>query len=174
MALFTLFTWAAVAFAAGYVYLQLSQKKRKPLPPGPKPLPILGNLLDFPPANVPEYLHWMKHKDVYGPISSVTVLGMTLVLIHDQHVAHHLLEKIASKTSGRPDNIFANELCGYRSIILCQGYTPTFRHSRKLLHQELGTVSSAAKFRKQQEVEVNKQLVQALHRPRELIDHFKV
>lgn len=37
---------------------------RPPLPPGPRGLPIIGNMLDMPKDY--EWLHWSKHKDLYG------------------------------------------------------------------------------------------------------------
>jgi hypothetical protein len=40
--------------------------------------------------------------------------------------------------------VMANQLCGYEAIVIYQSYTPMFRRYRKLLHRELGTVSSAA------------------------------
>lgn len=156
------------------IYKQSTQKRRRKLPPGPKSHPIVGNLKDFPPTDgTPEYQHWLKHKDRYGGISSVTVLGMTLITIHDKKVAHELLEQSSSKTSGRPTMVMANKLCGYESIVLCQGYNPTFRRCRKLLHQELGTKVSAAEFRGVQETEVNRQLVRALNEPEKWLEHFK-
>jgi hypothetical protein len=154
-------------------YQQLSQKGRRKPPPGPKPVPLLGNVADFPPDGVPEHLHWLKHKDIYGPISSVTVLGMTLVLVHDRDVARDLLERLASKTSGRPSMVMANKLCGYEAITICQSYTPTFRRYRKFLHQELGTKISSAQFRKLQEDEVKRQLVRALRDPQGWLEHYK-
>lgn len=158
----------------GYVaYWQSTQKSRHRLPPGPKPLPILGNIKDFPPDGVPEYQHWLRHKDLYGGISSVTVMGMTLVIIHDKKTAHELLEQTSSKTSGRPSMVMANKLCGYESIVLCQGYNPTFHRYRKYLHQELGTSASAAQFRGAQEIEVNRHLVRALNEPTKWIEHYK-
>ncbi|EAQ92026.1 hypothetical protein CHGG_00261 [Chaetomium globosum CBS 148.51] len=115
----------------------------------------------------------MAHKDLYGDISSVTVMGMTLVLIHNKEMAHELLEKMASKTSGRPTMVMANKLCGYESIVVCQGYTPTFRRYRKYLHQELGTTVSAARFRDTQEIEVGRQLVRTLKEPGKWLGHCK-
>lgn len=43
-----------------------------PLPPGPKPKPIIGNLGDLPPAGAREWEHWAKHKDLYGKDSPLT------------------------------------------------------------------------------------------------------
>lgn len=141
--------------------------------PGPTPLPLLGNITSFPPSNdTPEYLHWLKHKDAYGPVSAVSVLGTTLIIIHDRSLAHKLLEKEASKTAGRPEMTMANELCGYKRIVLCQGYTPDFKQSRKFLHRELGTSVSAAQFRDAQESEVKRLLVRTLREPEKWVEGF--
>ncbi|KAF9869769.1 o-methylsterigmatocystin oxidoreductase [Colletotrichum karsti] len=164
----------AAALVAFIAYSQSSRKSSQlELPPGPKPLPVLGNVKDFPPDGTPEHLHWLKHKDLYGPISSVTVMGMTLVIVHDKKMAHDLLDQVASKTSGRPSMVMANKLCGYESIVVCQGYNPMFRRYRKFLHQELGTKVSAAQFRDAQESEVSRQLVRALREPERWLEHYK-
>jgi Cytochrome P450 len=176
MAISSLLQWGIVALIAYLAYrysFHWAGRRRTNLPPGPKPLPIVANAQDFPPAGVPEFQHWIKHKDLYGPISSVTVLGTTLVIIHDKKAAHDLLEQNANKTSGRPTMVFANKMCGYESIVLCQGYNSTFRHYRKLLHRELGTKVSAAQFCDIQEIEVNRQLVRALNEPGKWLEHFK-
>ena len=100
-------------------------------------------------------------------------MGMTLIPIHDKDMAHDLLEQTSSKTSGRPTMVMASKLCGYESIVICQGYNPTFRRCRKYLHQTLGTKVSAAQFRDIQEIEVNRQLMRGLKEPEKWIDHFK-
>lgn len=173
MAVFASLLWLFVILSV-YIIVQKWSSRRKPnLPPGPKPLLLLGNIKDFPPPGKLEYEHWLEHKDKYGPISSVTVMGMTLVMIHDKEMAHDLLDQMASKTSGRPEMIMANKLCGYESIVVCQGYTPAFRRYRKYLHQELGTKVSAAQFVGVQETEVNRQLVRGLREPEKWISHLK-
>lgn len=37
-----------------------------PLPPGPKGKPILGNISDLPAPGTADWVHWLKHKDLYG------------------------------------------------------------------------------------------------------------
>ncbi|KAI3549231.1 O-methylsterigmatocystin oxidoreductase [Colletotrichum abscissum] len=165
--------WSILALASFVIYSRRRTPNQRKLPPGPKPLPLLGNIRDFPPEGTPEHLHWLKHKDLYGPISSVTVMGMTLIIVHDKNMAHELLDQNASKTSGRPSMVMANKLCGYESIVLCQGYTPMFRRYRKFLHQELGTKVSASQFRSVQECEVGRQLIRSLERPESLLEHYK-
>lgn len=154
-------------------YLRSQQKGHRSLPPGPKPWPLLGNMADFPPAGMPEHLHWLQHKDLYGGLSSVTVMGTTLVLIHDRRMAHELLEQTSLKTSGRPEMMMANKMCGYEAITICQSYTPMFRRYRKLLHMELGTKTAAAQFQGLQEDEVKRQLMRALRDPDNWLEHYK-
>lgn len=100
----------ALAFAFWSVQKLFFTKRKLPLPPGPKGLPIIGNIRDLPPPGIPEWQHWIKHRDLYGPISSVTALGTTIVLIHDRDMAIELLEKKSAKYSARPVMIFANEM----------------------------------------------------------------
>jgi hypothetical protein len=174
MALIALTLLAATLSLLYLLCNHYTQTQRADRIPGPPPLPLLGNITSFPPTNgTPEYLHWLAHKTTYGPISAVSVLGTTLVNIHDRALAHELLEKEAAKTAGRPEMMMANELCGYKRIMLCQSYTPAFKQSRKLVHRELGTVMSAAQFRGAQEIEVGRQLVRTLREPEKLLEHFR-
>ncbi|BCR93381.1 uncharacterized protein AKAW2_10427A [Aspergillus luchuensis] len=77
-----------------------------PLPPGPKPKPIIGNLFDLPANGEADWLHWYKHKKTYGPISSVQVFGETLIIINDARIAVELLEKRSATHSDRPSLTF--------------------------------------------------------------------
>jgi hypothetical protein len=165
--------WGIAALVAYVVYQQAIRKPRRKLPPGPKPYPFLGNLKDLPPDGTPEFQHWLKHKDLYGGISSVTVLGMTLVFIHDRRMARELLEQNSSKTSGRPEMVMARKLCGYDRIVVCQTYDAGFRRCRKYLHQELGTKASTVQFCYAQELEANRQLIRALNEPEKWMEHCK-
>jgi hypothetical protein len=45
-----------------------------------------------------------------GSISSVTVMGQTLVILNDKQLAFELMEKRSSIHSSRPKQIFAGEM----------------------------------------------------------------
>lgn len=57
-------TAAVLLLIAGLVKPKKSAKL--PLPPGPKALPLLGNLKDMPTPGSPQWEHWAKHRDLYG------------------------------------------------------------------------------------------------------------
>ena len=42
------------------------QRKHAPYPPGPKPLPFLGNVFDLPKQGEQEWHFWARHKRLYG------------------------------------------------------------------------------------------------------------
>ncbi|KAK7212547.1 hypothetical protein V2G26_019725 [Clonostachys chloroleuca] len=146
---------------------------RSDLPPGPRPLPIVGNIRDLPTGETPEYQHWLEFKNLYGPISHVSILGQPLIIIHDRHAAHQLLEKTSTRTSGRPRMHFGADLCGYGTLLSFQQYNKTFRQHRKLVHQQLGTKAAAARFRDIQDVESRRFLFRILETPEDLMKHVK-
>ncbi|OAA38298.1 Cytochrome P450 [Metarhizium rileyi] len=143
----------------------------KSRPPGPKGVPVLGNIRDFPPKGVPEFKHWLLHKDLYGPMSSVRVLGQTIILIHDRDAAHEVLTKSSSKTSDRPASEFATNLCGYDRLFVLRGDDKRFRRCRKLVHQHLGTKTTAAKFDHDQNLATHQLLLRLLTDPDGLFNH---
>jgi hypothetical protein len=167
--------WILVILAVGYlVYRQLFSKPTLPgrLPPGPKPLPIIGNLGDLPPAGKPEHEHWLKHKDLYGPVSSVTVLGRQIIILHSREAIQELMEKTSLKTSGRPALEFGY-MCGYDEYFSLHQYTETFRLNRKFVHKQLGTKELILRYQGVLETEVAHLLLRALETPQHLIQHFR-
>ncbi|RDA93384.1 hypothetical protein CP533_1961 [Ophiocordyceps camponoti-saundersi (nom. inval.)] len=142
------------------------------LPPGPKPLPLVGNIRDMPPKDVPEFQHWLAHKDVYGPISSVTVMGNTIVIIHDRQAATHLLEQQSLKTSGRPQMNFA-DMCDMSQFIPCLSYTDDLRRRRKLVSQVLGTEGRVKQFYDRMEIESQRFLDWTLTSPEKIFQHLE-
>lgn len=50
------------------------KKSSKSLPPGPPGMPILGNIADLPPVGVQDWMHWIKHNDLYGMCASSSTL----------------------------------------------------------------------------------------------------
>ena len=79
-----------------------------PYPPGPKPLPLLGNLLD-----VPSSYYWLRYSDwakKYGDINHIRVFGQHTVILNSIEACTDLLEKRSAKYSDRPRFPMMNEL----------------------------------------------------------------
>jgi hypothetical protein len=91
-------------------YLAHSNKTGRPLPPGPKGLPLLGNVNDLPKPGVLECHHWAEHRELYGPISSLTVLGQPFIIINDAQLALELLRDRSATYSARPHMVFSSDM----------------------------------------------------------------
>ncbi|KAI0061732.1 cytochrome P450 [Artomyces pyxidatus] len=74
---------------------------RKPsLPPGPKPLPVIGNLFNVPTkAPWAIYANWAEQ---YGEIMSMTVLGKVIIVLNSSKAVRELLDKRGPVYSDRP------------------------------------------------------------------------
>jgi cytochrome P450 len=165
-----------IIVALAFIIYRLFFRKKDnllPLPPGPKPLPLVGNINDFPPPGVPEFEHWLPFKDKYGPVSSVNVLGQTIVILHDAEAVIELLEKTSLKTSARAQFLFASEMCGFSDFLPAMQYEDEFRQHRKYIHQQLGTRALAARFSDIQDVESKRLLLRVLNDPENLVEHIK-
>src|SRR5579871_2792544 len=137
----TLINLSLVAVGILFVVIKtlFREKRHAPLPPGPKAKFIIGNLADLPPAGEQEWQHWLKHKEAYGPISSVTVFGQTLVIINDFSMAVELLEKRSALHSSRPRMIFCSEMVGWEHVLALLPYSDRMRTYRKNIHGIIGS-----------------------------------
>ena len=167
-------TFVALIAFIGLLLYQKQSRRRGGLnvPPGPTPLPIIGNVFDLPPKGEAEFLHWFKHKDTYGPISSINVMGLTLVIFHDKDAAYAVMGKKAQKTAARPQLNFAT-LCGFENFLITHQYNTTYRLHRKMVQQEIGTKALSAGFYPIQEKEALHFTLQTLHDPENILQHLK-
>ncbi|KZT58538.1 cytochrome P450 [Calocera cornea HHB12733] len=78
------------------------------LPPGPNPIPVLGNLA--PPKDYrTTFKRWA---DQYGDIMTMKLLGMPSIVLNSRRATAEILEKRAASTFGRPEMVMAQELVG--------------------------------------------------------------
>ncbi|KAB8248624.1 cytochrome P450 [Aspergillus flavus] len=172
-----LLTLGSVFLGLAFLYfvkiVLLRKKTLALLPPGPKLKPIIGNLRDLPRPGQQEWTHWLKFKELYGPISSVSMFGQTIVILNDRQAAFDLMEKRSAIYSSRPRLVFAAEIVGWEDVVTLQGYTNRFRSYRKAMHRVLGTKELMSRFNPLQDVEVRRFLLRILQKPDELIQHIK-
>ncbi|KAG9247444.1 cytochrome P450 [Calycina marina] len=158
-----------------YLISRLVQRRRNglPLPPGPKGLPLLGNINDMPKPGDREWEHWVKHKELYGPISSVTVMGQTMVIINDAEIAFDLLRDRYAKHSSRAPMVFAGDIVGFNKSISMRPYDESWRVQRKNIAKVTSNAASLKMFDAVQEVETAHFLLNVLESPDKLFDHIR-
>ncbi|KAF2124167.1 cytochrome P450 [Dothidotthia symphoricarpi CBS 119687] len=157
-----------------YSLSYLRSKNEKPLPPGPKGIALLGNVSDMPPPGTLECHHWLKHKDIYGPISSVTILGTTFVIINDAQMAFELLSNRSATHSSRPHQVFSCDMVGWNNSLAMSPYADSFKMHRKNIAKVASSNVALSVFDRIQEVEAAHFLLNMLESPEALFDHIRM
>ncbi|KAM0451588.1 hypothetical protein ACHAPV_009929 [Trichoderma viride] len=169
----TIIIQALIALLSFAIYHQLFRNpKKKNLPPGPKGLPLIGNVFDLPPKGTPDYIHWKSVTDKYGPIASITILGRRLIFIADKQDAHEILEKKCSTSSGRPDFEFS-KYSGFGGIVAVHQQTREFKVHRKFMHKGLGTKLLVSKYADVLELHAGLLLLETIKAPEQILRHLE-
>ncbi|KAF9022861.1 cytochrome P450 [Hymenopellis radicata] len=125
----------AVAFA--FVALLKPRRRRTsalPLPPGPKRLPIIGNLLNRPSHNV--WLTYSKWAKQYrSDLVSMQVLGQTVIIVNSAETANELFERRSTVYSDRPTFRMLNTVMKWDWNFVFMRYSDHWRLCRKTFHQ---------------------------------------
>ncbi|KAF8266320.1 cytochrome P450 [Lactarius quietus] len=99
-------------------------------PPGPRPLPLVGNILD-----VPTSFSWLTYTELsrkYGDIMSLHIFGTVIIVLNTTKVTKDLLDKRGDIYSDRPViQIF--EMMKLWWLVPFARYADFWRHARKLL-----------------------------------------
>jgi cytochrome P450 len=94
------FIAAALAGTLALLVLRNRSRHSLPLPPGPRPLPLIGNLLDVPKEK--DWLTYRAWNDQYGDIVYINALGQKVVVLGSAQAVNDLLEQRGSIYSDRP------------------------------------------------------------------------
>ncbi|KAF8891878.1 cytochrome P450 [Infundibulicybe gibba] len=129
---YILFSWLVV-IATTIAYRRWQISRRPPLPPGPKGLPLLGNIRDIPSSR--QWLAYTEWAKVYGEIVYLEALGKPLVILNTLNAARELLERRSSIYSDRPHMVMANDLMGWTWDFGHLSYSDLWRRHRKMFHQ---------------------------------------
>ncbi|THH19211.1 hypothetical protein EW146_g1905 [Bondarzewia mesenterica] len=141
-----------------------------PYPPGPRSLPIVGNLFDVPQtASWVTYGKWAKK---YGDLLSVNMLGKTVVVINSAEVAKELLDKRGSVYSDRP-SIPMHDLMSFNSFsLVTMRYGNQWRTGRKVADQCL-RLNAAVTYRPMQKRKAHEFLRNIMRDPDNFLGHIK-
>ena len=142
------------------------------MPPGPLPLPFIGNKLAIP-KSAP-WIQFEKWSRIYGPVFTLWIGRRPTVVISDPRIAGDLLEKRSNKYSSRPRFVVLGELYWDNASILVQQYNKQWQIRRKLLHQALSP-SALRLYKPVQEAEATRLCHTLLSLPEayeSLVDRF--
>ncbi|KAJ5717390.1 Cytochrome P450 [Penicillium malachiteum] len=105
------------------------------LPPGPTPLPFLGNQYIIPKSS--PWIQFEEWSHTYGPIFTLWIGRRPTIIISDPNIAVELLEKRSTNFSSRPRFVVMGELYWNNAGILVQPYGKEWQIRRRMLHQAL-------------------------------------
>jgi hypothetical protein len=103
--------YVAGTVAGLFVFATLKRQAARrtlPYPPGPKPLPLIGNMFDFPKEK--EWLTYRAWNERYGDVVYAEALGTKLLVLGSIAVVNELMEGRGAIYSTRPSTVMMNEL----------------------------------------------------------------
>ena len=129
------------------------------MPPGPLPIPFLGNASILPKSSA--WITFQQWSDKYGPMFTIWQGRRPTVVISDPQITYDLLEKRSNKFSSRPRTVAMGELLWEMGSILVQPYGKEWSIRRKLLHAAL-TPRALRLYKPTQEAEATRLCLQLL------------
>ncbi|KAH7335607.1 cytochrome P450 [Rhizoctonia solani] len=140
------------------------------LPPGPKQMPLIGNVHQMPPKE--DWLAFSAWSKQYGDMFYLSVLGKPLVVVNSIQIASDLLDKRSANYSERPTFQMAGETMGWSKSVVLSQYGDRLKRYRKLLQSVLGR-SSAPRFRPLQQQEALRFALRMMKTPEDLVQHIR-
>ncbi|CAJ2501106.1 Uu.00g039590.m01.CDS01 [Anthostomella pinea] len=154
---FGLMIIGAVLISRLLIFLVRGSSQR--LPPGPKPLPIIGNLRQLPKSL--QWLHFYHWSKKYGPIMHLSVAGQPLIILSTNQAAQDLLGRRSAQYSDRSRMVMAGELVTKNMHMLIRPYDAAYRlHQR--MEAPLLNAKAASCYRPPQELEARQLLFDLL------------
>ncbi|EIW55755.1 cytochrome P450 [Trametes versicolor FP-101664 SS1] len=145
-------------------------RRRRNLPPGPKPKPLIGNLFDFTLKEL--WVRATEWAEQYGDMVYVQIFGQGVLFINSYTAAVDLFEKKGTLYADRPHMVMAAELCGCENIIAFAGLGDGFRRHRKMMQSAL-SASSIPSYRPLVVAETYPFLRRMMESPQNYMTHLR-
>ncbi|OCH93695.1 CyP450 monooxygenase [Obba rivulosa] len=163
--------WAGLALTLWRRYLKSSRSSIStlPLPPGPKPLPLVGNILDVP-TTLPwrTYAEWAK---TYGDIIHMRSFGQTIIILNSYSTVIDLFEKRSSNYSNRLQTEMPI-LMGWGWDFAIMEYGQRWRRHRRAFHQFFNQ-SAVREYEPQVKAASRRFLRHLYSEPRDFANHIR-
>ncbi|TCD62443.1 hypothetical protein EIP91_006905 [Steccherinum ochraceum] len=164
-----------VVLAAGALLFSLHappwiwSRSSLPLPNGPKPLPLIGNVHQLPEEYQERaFFEWGRQ---FGSLVFAKFFGRSVVIINSVDVARDLMEKRGAHYSDRPRFTLFGEMLEAGGTLPLQPYDGRFRKLSGWIHDAF-TPSALQTYRDLQRRETNVLLQSFLSQPYDFQAHF--
>ncbi|KAL2012154.1 hypothetical protein VTN00DRAFT_4872 [Thermoascus crustaceus] len=164
----TVLVAALVVLAVDYAHMLYLHYK---MPPGPLPLPIIGNT-HLLPENKPWIYFEQLAKEYRAPLITFWIGRNPTVWICDAWTASELLDKRAGIYASRPRMVVFGELGSGQSNLVTMYYGERWRIHRKLTHHGVG-LQQVRSYRGFQNDESKVMAYSLLSTPEEYVNHFE-
>lgn len=139
---------ASIGIIAYTVFRSSSTLKR--LPPGPRGIPVLGNLLQVPVLRpYPQFREWAKQ---YGSIFSLKLGPQNVIVLNTAQASNELLNERSKIYSSRPPPHVAHDIMSAGQRLVFLPYDKEWKTARRTLISAIGPQASKA-LRSVQELE---------------------
>ncbi|PFH53325.1 hypothetical protein AMATHDRAFT_55202 [Amanita thiersii Skay4041] len=138
------------------------------LPPGPRGIPIIGNLHQIPKRPWFQFKEWTKQ---YGPIFYLNIAGQRTLVLGSHKVTGDLLDRRANIYSDRPKLIVSRILTGGLSMAFSQ-HNEIWRRMRRASHEALYN-RKAQNYHRIQEKESTLLVYHLLTDPKHFDNHIR-
>ncbi|KIY67969.1 cytochrome P450 [Cylindrobasidium torrendii FP15055 ss-10] len=153
------------ALTVGYLFLS---RKGVPKPPGPRGLPVVGNLFDMPTGK--DWEVYARMSETYGPVMSLTVGPTTIIVLSTIEKVKDFFEKRGANFCSRPSVPMMDIMEWSRSFGLLRA-GPDLTKTRKMFYQEFGTTALAETFFPQELDQAKTFIELVAETPENLVDH---
>ncbi|KAI0827782.1 cytochrome P450 [Trametes gibbosa] len=162
---------AAVLLALRGVHLRFRKGSRAPLPPGPRGLPILGNLFDIPRRSAWKvFAAWSQQ---YGDVIHLSVLGRSIIILNSVEATTDLLEGRFGIYSDRPDFPLM-DMVGHHWNFGLMPYGKQGRDLRRLFSSKYTSSASLRTFYDAQRATMSRLLQNLLRDPKGFEEHLRL
>ncbi|KAF8259329.1 cytochrome P450 [Lactarius quietus] len=146
-----------------------SRRRGLQYPPGPRGLPLFGNLFDIPQrAPWETYTQWGKQ---YGDVTSISVLGRLVVFVNSARAAKDLFEQTGTLYMDRPTIPIIDMMEAHFNLAITR-YGHKWRVERRIIDQSLRP-AIAVTYQPMQTVKVHAFLRQVLRCPEKTMEYLK-
>ncbi|KAH9917073.1 cytochrome P450 [Fomitopsis serialis] len=162
---------AVILVTLAYYVPQWRQlSRRRHLPPGPRPFPVLGNILQMA-LEFPEkrFAQWGKK---YGDMIFLRMFNTPVLVINSAAAARDLLDKRSAIYSDRPHSVMMTDLLGWEHDFSLMSYNEEFRKHRRWMQKPFFSRSCLAAFADMQRRDVIALLVGLLNDPEDFGTHI--